>query len=91
MEVQSGAPSTKRARLGPPVTLSSGGLAVAARSGEGAPPDFEDQEKEFAPDHISDLSNVVLGEVISSLSPLKRASTLKSSHVSGTLYGTPLL
>ena len=55
MEVNSGAPSTKRARLAPPATPSSGGLAVVAGSGEGAPTGSEDQEEHTGPDRISEI------------------------------------
>ena len=68
MEVNSGAPSTKRARLAPPATPSTGGLAVAAGSGEGAPTGSEDQEEQSGLDRTSDLRDGVLGEIISCLS-----------------------
>ena len=68
MEVYSGAPSTKRARLAPPATPSSGGLAVAAGSAKGAPTGSEDQEEKCRLGRISDLTDGVLGEFISRLS-----------------------
>mgnify|MGYP005824116853 CR=1 FL=1 len=90
MEVHSGGPSTKRERLAPSGTSSSGGLEVAGRSGKGGPSVSQDQEGQSGPDRINYLADGVLVRS-SPVCPLRKVFVLKSSHVVGTLFGPQFL
>ena len=90
MEVNSGAPSTKRAKLVPPATPSSGGLAVMAGSGEGAP--LDPRIKKIILVRTASATSRTVSSVRSSpVYPLRKVFALKSLHVGGALFGAPLL